>query len=218
MLHSKKTSETIELHGERLTLLPEKAIYWESKKLLLIADLHLGKTAHFRNNGIAVPEKVSHKNWLLLRRLFDLYQPKRVCFLGDLFHSVYNKEWEAFSILLQDYSAIRFELILGNHDILPISNYKNLNLIVHDELLEGPFLFTHEPVEDEIEHYNIAGHIHPGVRLKGKGKQSHRVACFYFGETNALIPAFGAFTGLATISTKKTDQIFIVVGQQVIKV
>ena len=45
----------IELFGEKLDLLPQKAIYYPQHKTLLAADLHLGKAGHFRNAGIAVP-------------------------------------------------------------------------------------------------------------------------------------------------------------------
>jgi metallophosphoesterase superfamily enzyme len=52
----------VEVQGELLSLLPEKAIYWKSRKALLIADLHLGKAGHFRKHGIAVPGRVEQNN------------------------------------------------------------------------------------------------------------------------------------------------------------
>lgn len=208
--------QTIELRGETLHLLPEKAIYWKAKGLLLIADLHLGKSAHFRKNGIAVPAKAENKNWELLTKLFQKVKPKRVNFLGDLFHSVHNKEWEVFENLINEFPDIQFELTIGNHDILSPELYHKLNLKLFETLIEGPFIFTHEPIEKESEYYNLAGHIHPGVKLKGKGNQKHRLACFHFGKNKGLLPAFGSFTGLYTIQVKKEDQIFVVAGEEVI--
>ena len=208
--------ESVEIRGEKMYLLAEKAIYWEAKDLLLIADLHLGKSAHFRKNGIAVPAKAEDKNWWVLKKLFDKIKPKRVNFLGDLFHSVYNNEWEVFSELIQQYPKIQFELTIGNHDILDPTLYQNLKFKLYKTLIEDPFIFTHEPIETENELYNLAGHIHPGVRLKGKGNQKHRLACFYFGKNSGLLPAFGSFTGLYSINVKKNDQVFVVVGDEVI--
>ncbi len=210
------TFQTIEIRGEKLFLLPEKAIYWEAQSLLLIADLHLGKSAHFRKNGIAVPAKAEERNWGLLHRLFKNIQPKRVNFLGDLFHSAYNKEWDVFGELIQKYPSIKFELTKGNHDILNPGLYKGLDIELYASLIEEPFIFTHEPLEAKNNFYNLAGHIHPGVKLKGKGNQKHRLACFYFGKNGGLLPAFGSFTGLATIKLKKEDQVFVVAGEEVI--
>ena len=208
--------QTTEIRGEKLFLLPEKAIFWEAKSLLLIADLHLGKSAHFRKNGIAVPAIAENKNWSILSELFEKIKPKRVNFLGDLFHSVYNQEWEVFTKLLDSFPEIKFELTLGNHDILDPKLYADSRLTVFENLVEEPFIFTHEPLEEKSNYYNLAGHIHPGVKLKGKGNQKTRLACYYFGKNGGLLPAFGSFTGLATIKVKKTDQVFVVVGSEVI--
>lgn len=213
-----KSSTSIILNGERLQLLSEKAIFWEAKAMLLIADLHLGKATHFRNNGIAVPAELQRKNWKLLHQLFQKSGVKEVCFLGDLFHSAHNKEWELFGELLEDYKGIEFTLVLGNHDILEKDKYLELGFGLVEELEEPPFIFTHEPLEVEHELYNLAGHIHPAVRMRGKGKQTQRVPCFYFAEHQGLLPAFGAFTGMANIKVKKDDQVYVVVKDQVIKV
>ena len=210
--------EIVEIKGEKLFLLPEKAMYWAAKKMLLIADLHLGKSAHFRKNGIAVPNQAEQKNWLLLHKLFKEYEPERVCFLGDLFHSTHNKEWEVFGELIDSYPNIDFELVQGNHDILPPELYEKLGFKVHPSLLEEPFSLTHEPLEEKGIYYNLAGHIHPGVQLKGKGNQRHRAACFYFNNTGGILPAFGSFTGLYTVKPKKTDQVFVVTGEVVIAI
>lgn len=209
--------EVAEIREEKLFLIPEKAIYWAAKKMLLIADLHLGKSAHFRKNGIAVPKQAEQKNWLLLHKLFKEYEPDRVCFLGDLFHSTHNKEWEVFGELIESYPDIQFELVQGNHDILDPEMYEKLGFKVYESLLEEPFLFTHEPLEEEGVYYNLAGHVHPAVLLKGKGNQKHRAACFYFGNNGGLLPAFGAFTGLFNLSLKKNDLAYVVVNNHVIK-
>lgn len=212
------TFKTVNIQEEKLFLLPEKAIYWEAKKLLLIADLHLGKSTHFRKRGIAVSPEVEQQNWDVLTRLFDQIQPQRVNFLGDLFHSSHNKEWTVFKNLIQAYPSIHFELTMGNHDVLDSSLYHELNFQLFDSLQEPPFIFTHEPLEEDHDLYNLSGHIHPGVRLRGKGNQQHRLACFYFGEKSGLLPAFGSFTGLATIKAKKGDRIFVVTKEEVIEV
>jgi metallophosphoesterase superfamily enzyme len=57
---------TIDLCGEVLELMPQKAIYWKRERALLIADLHLGKVNHFRKSGIPVPSKANEKNLELM--------------------------------------------------------------------------------------------------------------------------------------------------------
>jgi uncharacterized protein len=64
-------------------------------------------------------------------------------------------------------------------------------------------------------HYNLAGHIHPGVSLRGKGRQSLTLPCFYFGRHQALLPAFGVFTGLARIKPVKEDKVFVIVEDKI---
>lgn len=213
--------EIIKIREEELELLSQKAIYWEGQSTLFIADLHLGKGKHFQKNGIAIPESASNKNWILLHQLFRIEGLKKVIFLGDLFHSAYNRDCVVFKELIDLYPSLKFELVLGNHDVLDPDLYLNMGLEVHQEILSiPPFIFSHEPLEEEQQKglYNLAGHIHPGVKMRGKGKQSLRVACFHFGKTKALLPAFGSLTGLHLIEVKKEDSVFVVVDDQVIPI
>lgn len=206
--------------GEELVLHPFKAVFWPKESILLIADLHLGKATHFRKEGIAVPAAVSDTNWDRLTALLLEFKPKRVLILGDLFHSHYNSEWEDFGQLLAQFNQISFELVSGNHDILPAIDYDRINLTVYPEsLFITPFWFTHHPIEEHItEGYNLSGHIHPGVRMKGNGRQYLRLPCFLFGPSQGILPAFGAFTGMATVRPTKRDQVFVIGGDEIIQV
>ena len=198
----------IEIAGVRLILLPEAAIYIPSRKELLIADLHLGKVEHFRKNGIGVPGEVSDKDIDTLQSLIATYIPRRVIFLGDLFHSSYNSSWDRFIKMTTNFSDIDFHLIIGNHDIL--DNDKYASLIRSKEYKIGDIICTHEPLTVPIsERYNLCGHIHPGVRLRGKGKQYLRLPCYFFGAQLGIMPAFGSFTGLYTVKPTKEDKVYV---------
>src|SRR5687768_15648840 len=100
------------IFNERFTLLPQKAVSWPAKKILLIADLHLGKINHFRRSGIPVPTSANDRNLELIIDLLNATQPERVICLGDLFHSHYNPEWEVFGELIKHFQHISFELVL----------------------------------------------------------------------------------------------------------
>jgi uncharacterized protein len=206
----------IEVSGELVTILRQKALWLPHFKALLLADLHLGKINHFRRAGIAVPTRANDKNTETLIDLLNEHKPERVIFLGDLFHSHYNDEWQVVGQVLKHFSSCSFELVRGNHDIMSQLQYQRHRILVHEDPLRlGGLELTHEPRREQDHQYNLAGHIHPGVRLRGKGRQVIVMPCFYFGKDQGILPAFGSFTGLAVISPKKEDRIFVVADNKV---
>ena len=203
-----------------MQLLPEKALYLIQHKILLLADLHFGKVNHFRKAGIAVPAKANKKNAETLIDLIQRTKPERIIFLGDLFHSHYNEDWEVIGQIRKHFAHLSFELVIGNHDIMSEQQYKRHSLQLHQkELKAGNFLLTHEVV-DELHDglYNLSGHMHPGVRLRGMAKQSMMLPCFYFGKSHGILPAFGSFTGLAKITPKRNEKVFVIAEGKIVEV
>ena len=205
--------EEVYLAGERWLLHPERAAYWPARHCLLLADLHLGKGAHFRRAGIAVPRAVADRNFQRLRLLLHEFQPRRVLLLGDLFHSSYNHIWAEFCHLLDDYPEVSFELVPGNHDILPEAAYTASRLVMQPLILEeGPFSFSHHPLEEhEIPEgtYNVYGHVHPCVRLVDAAGNAMKLPSFFFGQRAGILPAFGEFTGCAEVKARAGDRVFV---------
>lgn len=200
------------MKGERLILLPEKAIYWEKANTLILTDLHLGKAGHFRKHGIPVSGKIHTEDLLRLDDLIDEYLPKQILLLGDLFHSFENKEWEDFLIFLEVHNSISFVLVEGNHDILK-SYPERLRRL---EFLEiPPFSFSHEKQSSPL--YNLSGHVHPGVRIRGKGRQQLTLPCFFFSADYGILPAFGNFTGTASLKVRATDRVYGIAERRVIE-
>jgi len=195
---------------------PYKAIFWMEAETLIVSDLHLGKIHHFRKAGIFVPTNAAMDNYERLSTVLLEFQPTRLLILGDLFHSTYNQDWQVFSDLRHTFSHVAFDLVLGNHDILDQDLFKKNDLGVYDCLRADPFTFTHHPTE--CDGYNLAGHIHPGVRLIGESKQSLRLPCFFFGADKGLLPAFGTFTGISLIKPKSEDHVFVVSEDQIARV
>lgn len=212
--------QRIELCQQTLHLHSFHAIFWEEQQILLLADLHLGKAAHFRKGGLPVPATAGDSNWDRLQSLLFDIQPARVLFLGDLFHSDYNPVWEDLGQLIQQFEDISFELIPGNHDILEDPYYQAAGLTLHPLILEiPPFYLTHHPqAEIPKDFYNLCGHIHPSVRLRGAARQSLRLPCFYFGKNQGILPAFGAFTGMANIAVREGDRVFVIASNEVMEV
>jgi DNA ligase-associated metallophosphoesterase len=204
------------LQGKPFTLLYEKALYSHDEALLIIADVHLGKVNHFRKAGISMPLNAQQDDYLNLKHLLDNIAPKKVYFLGDLFHSNYNYDWHHFEALISSYTDIEFTLIKGNHDFVDVEKFERLGLrIVSDHIEDKFFIYSHEPVNFEHDKLNIAGHIHPGIALSGRANQSARVPCFYLHEQMLLLPAFGKLTGLYIMDRIKTAKIFVVLPGEV---
>jgi len=200
-------------------LSPDKSLYWPAKKILMVADLHLGKINHFRQSGYPVPAKANEANTTLLIDLINRHRPERVIFMGDLFHSHYNQEWEVLGQVVKHFTNCTFELVMGNHDIMSSLQYERHSMIMHQGLeLDGLWL-THIPDETcDPAFYNLAGHIHPGAKLYGRGKQALVLPCFHFGERMGTLPAFGSFTGLHPIQPRRNDRVFVIADGTVLEV
>ncbi len=190
--------------------------YWEEQKMLLVADVHLGKISHFRKNGSAVPQQAIQANFERLTAAIKRFKPKKVVFLGDLFHSSFNSEWYVFENWVKK-QQISMTLIAGNHDIISPIQYSSLDIELVEELIINKFLLTHHP-EKRTGFFTICGHIHPGYRLEGFGKQVLKLKCFFRSENQLILPAFGEFTGCFLMTPSPKDQIYVCASEEVIKV
>jgi len=210
---------TINCKGEILELSKDRAIYWASKKMLIISDLHIGKGAHFRKAGIPVPATVNETDLDKLDKLLLDFSPEILLVTGDMFHAHMNSEVENFKLWRSQYPELRLILIKGNHDLLKPADYDGLSIEVYpEELLYFPFRFVHDQPRVFDEYYNITGHIHPGITIYGKARQHLKLPCFYFGKTCAILPAFSVFTGLSKIKTEEGDQFYAITPEKVVAV
>lgn len=216
---STNTVKSFKLKDQILELFPDKALFWREQKTLVVSDVHFGKSGHFRKHGIAVPESVNESNISRLDEIVQKTQPSRLIFLGDLFHSESNNEIEQFKEWRQIYASMEMILTIGNHDLLTSFEYEKMGLNCVNQFEAPPFTFLHDENDSPgSDTYCISGHIHPSIKLKGKGRQQLYMPCFYFGETAALLPAFGSFTGNFRISPAQNESVFVIVDQEVIQV
>ncbi|MBW2960309.1 ligase-associated DNA damage response endonuclease PdeM [Mesonia aestuariivivens] len=207
---------TITIKNNHFQLSCSGVAFWEEQQTLLIADVHLGKISHFRKHGSAVPHLAIQKNFDRLNESVEQFQPEKVIFLGDLFHSVLNAEWNLFEHWLQQQKA-EVILIAGNHDIISPIHYEDLGMKIHQELLIDKFRLTHHPEEQEGS-FNICGHIHPGYHLVGLAKQHLKLKCFFRSENQLILPAFGEFTGCFVMKPEKQDEVYVCANAKVIQV
>lgn len=201
--------EEIILQGEKLTLLPERALWWAARRTIIVSDVHWGKSGHFRKFGIALPSKTQCGDSQRLADVLHRYNADRLIITGDLFHSRYNKEVEAFTQWRAQHAGLHIDFVTGNHDILPREKYHAWNLEIHEDgLAESPFYFAHDAVQHP-ELFTIHGHIHPGIRVPG-GRQSGAMPCFCINAHRMILPAFGQFTGTHRIQPQEFRGIYVV--------
>ena len=220
LLHGMNALVKYSIDEQNFILSPHKALYWEQEKTLILADVHLGKSGHFRKAGIPVPGKVYNAD---LHRLFSLilfFKAEKLLIVGDLSHSVSNRELDLFLKWRNDLSALQIELVKGNHDILRKQWYADATITVTDPChVIGNFLFVHDAVDCKVPvpHYIFSGHIHPGVRMRGMGRQSLTFPCFHFTDTCGLLPAFGGFNGVSLIRPEKQDNVFAIIEDNIMQ-
>lgn len=209
-----------ELLNNQFLVTAGRSIFWENESALILSDLHLGKSGHFRKSGIAIPQAVLVEDMHRLVAQIQFYKPQKIIVVGDLFHSNANKEHDFFLKWRNDLEHLPVHLIKGNHDILKESWYREAGITLHEHSLTiGDFSFMHDinDCRDDEKTYCFSGHIHPGIRMRGAGRQALQLACFFFGKKYAVLPAFGKFTGTVALTPEKGDAVFALVEGNVMR-
>jgi DNA ligase-associated metallophosphoesterase len=211
----------VQLLGQNLILLPDRALLWREQQLLVVADPHFGKAQVFRDEGIPVPAGATNDDLARLSRLVEACRPRGLLFLGDLIHGPTEDAGRLHAQLRQwqqRHRGIHYYLAVGNHDRRAGDPPAGCRFdTVAEEIEMGPFLFCHEPTAAPSG-YRICGHLHPAVTLTGKGRQKETLPCFSFGPHLALLPPFGSFTGHQSIRPSRDDRVFVIAGGQVVDI
>src|SRR5687768_3259209 len=209
----------IEIHDHVFEMFPQKAVFWKNTNTLLISDLHLGKITHFRKEGIAVPSNAFGNNFSRLDELMGTTNAERIILLGDLFHNRHNEEWNRFEAWRKKYMSAEIIIVLGNHDILPRSLYDGNQMIVLNEMREGPFIFSHHPgTNKDRDAYSFCGHVHPVYCLRSKARQQIKLPCFVFDKHEAILPSFGVFTGGFELERIGGRKLFVIAEDKILAI
>ncbi len=211
----------IDVAGETLTLLGERAAWWSRMRTLLVADPHFGKAATFRASAIPVPRGTTTEGLARLDALLTRTDAARVIFLGDYLHAREGRSPETLRMLAEwrlANPALDLVLVRGNHDRRAGDPPAEAGVrCVDAPLLEAPFVFAHYPVASE-HGYVLAGHLHPGAPLSGRGRMRERLPCFWFARGFGVLPAFGEFTGLADVAAEPGDRVIAVADGSLVEV
>jgi DNA ligase-associated metallophosphoesterase len=205
------------LAGEQVWLLPEKALYWPARRMLVIADIHFGKAAAFRAQGVPVPRGTTSENLAALDALMAQYPTAEIMFLGDFLHARAAHAPATLAAMLawrQRNGAVRLTLVRGNHDAAAGDPAAILAIDVVDEPhTVGAFSFCHHP-DVAGEGYVLAGHVHP-VYVLASRHDALRLPCFLAGPARMILPSFGAFTGGYAIAPIEGEHVFVSSGDAI---
>jgi uncharacterized protein len=207
-----------------LRLFAEGAILWPAGSTLFITDPHFGKAEHFRHAGIAIPSAILDHDLARLSRLITKSGASKLVVLGDFFHSRHSQSEIALTSLAAwraQHAELDIVLVQGNHDAHagpPPAEFGILSLEAPYPC--GPFVCHHlpQPNAQRGEGYILAGHLHPYILLFDRGGSRMRLASFIFGPQQAILPAFGAFTGGSHYPPAPHDRVFAVAQGEIVEV
>ena len=207
---------SVRLQGVPVTLFAWKALFFDEKKWLIVADPHFGKAEIFRRKGLPVPAGSTESDLARLSRLLDITEAKGLAILGDLIHAAPEpgsgtiaslKSWR------QKHPKLQLLIVPGNHDRQAEHAFEAMGVSrLSDGLETDRFILSHKPPEcsgDSRPKYVLAGHVHPALRVPGLKTRGAAFPCFYFGKRYGLLPAFGSFTGSSTVSPSNGEFAFI---------
>jgi uncharacterized protein len=219
-------SHKVVVAGEDVYLSSLRGIYWPRERLIMIADVHLGKADSFRALGAPLPALGMLEDQLqTLGALCDQFACSHVLVLGDLLHApmgLTDGLIDSVAAWIRE-KKINVQLVPGNHDrkLTKVAEAWGLEILPVIHAI-GPFSFVHDPADladqPPLRHdlkYAWCGHIHPAVRLRGGG-DSLRLPVFHLGQTLGTLPAFSRFTSGAPIMPQRGDRVFAVAPQGIV--
>lgn len=175
--------------GATLDARPDRSLYWPAENLLVVSDLHLGKSERMaRRGGALLPPYETRETLDRLDAAIEATRARTVICLGDSFDdldAVLSLSEEETAHLTRLQAGRRWVWIEGNHDPGPL----DLGGTHLAELRIGPLLFRHIHSGGTGE---VSGHYHPKLRIPGT---SAARPCFLYDLTALILPSFGAYTG-----------------------
>jgi DNA ligase-associated metallophosphoesterase len=176
-----------------LAAMPQGALYWPSRRALLVADLHLEKASWFARFGQMLPPYDSIATLTDLTALATATAAREIWCLGDSFHDregcdrLPGRARDALTALT---ASTRFTWITGNHDAGFTDHCGGE--IVEEAEVDG-LILRHEADPADLRP-ELSGHFHPKLRITLRGRHVAR-RCFVETPTKLILPAFGSLTG-----------------------
>ena len=170
------------------------ALWWPDAEMLVVSDLHLGKSDRIaRRGGALLPPYETLETLQKLACDIAATAPKTVISLGDSFdddRGVNALEAQERAMIEELTAAHNWIWISGNHDPAP----KGLGGESADEVVKDTVAFRHIASDNASTLGEISGHFHPKLRLQTRAGMISR-AVFIWDAKRLILPAYGAYTG-----------------------
>lgn len=168
------------------------ALWWAEKSLLVVSDLHLGKSERIaRRSGAMLPPYETGDTLARLDAEISATQARHVICLGDSFDDRLAADHlpdELALWLTRLMAGRRWVWIEGNHDPGPVA-LAGTHLA---ELQIAPLNFRH--IARTSASGEVSGHYHPKAQITLRGRSISR-PCFLYDSDRVIMPAFGTYTG-----------------------
>ena len=179
--------------GHDFIALPQAALFWPSRRALLLADLHFEKASWFARLGQMLPPYDSAATLDAVEALVAATGAREVWCLGDSFHDSGGAARLPIDVRARIAAltqAVDWTWVTGNHDA---GMDQGIGGRIMVEAQVDGLILRHEadPTESNPE---VSGHFHPKLRLSLRGRNVSR-RCFVRGQGKLVMPAFGALTG-----------------------
>jgi DNA ligase-associated metallophosphoesterase len=204
----------LDIAGEPMRALGDRALYWPARRRLLIADLHLGKGDVFRRAGISLPSGGTSHDLARLAALLEHTDAQELWILGDVLHGPAPQaswrrrvdEWR------RRHHRVRVAALAGNHDrALAAASDLGFELLP-DSVDDGPFQLRHDPHPHATLHV-LCGHLHPVFKTPGT---TQRWPAFLLREGMTVLPAFSQFTAGVEPDLATGEQLIVCVEGEAI--
>ncbi len=193
------TGHVFSFHNAALVALSSGALFWPDQALLVVSDLHFGKSARLSTvGGAQLPPYETRETLLKLETDLAQTEARKVICLGDSFDApeVETALPEQDRLWITKLQAGRdWVWIEGNHDPGPV-NLGGTHLAEHR--IEA---LTFRHIADPTLSGEVSGHYHPKARLSLRGRALTR-PCFLVDQDRLILPAYGAYTGGLRSDTK----------------
>ncbi|MDT8856844.1 ligase-associated DNA damage response endonuclease PdeM [Paracoccaceae bacterium Fryx2] len=182
------TGHAFTLADTALIALPSGALHWPDAGLLVVSDLHFGKSARLaRRGGALLPPYEVRATLTRLDADLAVTGAARVICLGDSFDDLdagtqlddSDRLWLTRLMAGRDWTWV-----LGNHDPGPL----DLGGSHRAEAHLPPLTFRH--IAEPGARAEVSGHYHPKARLAGQARP-----CFLLDADRLILPAYGTYTG-----------------------
>ena len=175
-------------------------------RLLVVSDLHLEKGSSFARRGVFLPPYDTAATLDRLEAVIADHAPETVISLGDSFHDRTGSArlHDSFRARIAALAAGRdWVWVTGNHDPDAPQGLPGRSV---SEIAIDRMTFRHEPLAGRADG-EVAGHLHPGVRIVRRGRSVRR-ACFAGDGRRMIMPAFGALTGTLNVLDRAYASLF----------